>query len=89
MIHQIWDYDSFEYYEGELKYRERFLKAISSLLKEKIEIELFLQAYETMKQEQASSMCEYHTDEGLSLCGFSDFDIEKMKMREKKIDADV
>ena len=52
-----WDYDSFEYYEGELKYRERFLKAISSLLKGKIEIELFLQAYETMKQEQASGMC--------------------------------
>ena len=76
-----WDYDSFEYYEGKLEYRERFLKAISSLLKGKIGIELFLQAYERMKQDTLDGYCEYHTEEGLKLCGFSDFDIAKMKTR--------
>ena len=71
-----WDYDSFEYFDGELKGINRILKGISSLKKDKIDIELFIHAYEQMKKENSYMNC--YTDEGLELAGFSKKDILRL-----------
>ncbi len=77
------DYDNFDYYDGKLEYKNRFLKTISSLLKGKIDIGLFLGAYEKMKQEEGDSLfgCTY---EGYKLCGFNDLDIKKIWLTDEE-----
>lgn len=74
-----WNYDSFEYFKGKLDGKYRILKAISSLIKNKISIELFLDAYEEFKIDDRKSMRIWYTEEGLKLAGFSDEDIKKLK----------
>ena len=74
-----WNYDSFEYFKGKLDGKYRILKAISSLIKNKISIELFLDAYEEFKIENRINMGNWYTKEGLKLAGFSDDDIKKLK----------
>lgn len=70
----VFDYDNWEYFEGELEGIDRLLKSVSSLLKGEIDITLFISAYEKIIQEYHSSFY-WFTDEGLKLCGFSDKDI--------------
>ena len=76
----IFDYDSWEYFEEELEGIDRLLKPVSSLFKEEIDITLFISAYEKIKQEHDSSLY-WFTDEGLKLCGFSEKEI--LEIREK------
>ena len=75
-----WDYDSFEYYDGELTGRDRILKDISSFVKGKIELELFIHAYDVYKTEFKNNMPNFYTDEGLKLAGMTDIDIENLEM---------
>ena len=74
----VFDYDNWEYFEGELKGIDRLLKAVSSLLKEEIDITLFISAYEKIKQEH-DSLFHWFTDEGLELCGFSEKEILEIR----------
>lgn len=78
----IYDYDSWEYFDGNLKGIDRLLKSVSSLLKDKIDITLFINAYDKIKQEYHSSFC-WFTDEGLELCGFSEKEILKIRENER------
>lgn len=77
----IFDYDSFEYFEGELKGNARILKAMGSLMKNKISFNLF---FDTYKYIFADKVCKEafdygYTDEGLRLAGLSDEDIKRVK----------
>lgn len=82
MDHKL-DYDSFEYYDGELKGNNRILKDISSFLKGKISLDLFIHAYDAFKAENARKLPDYYTDEGLRLAGFTETDIMKENHEEK------
>ncbi len=74
------DYDSWEYYEGELKGTERILKGISSLIQNKINIETFIRAYNYFKSEEYNkTLISYSTEEGLRLAGMTDEDIKEIK----------
>lgn len=73
------DYDNFEYFDGEFEGITRVLKAISSLKKEKIDVELFTHSYEEMRRENFKSHLSWYTDEGLKLAGFSEKDIKELK----------
>ena len=75
----IFDYDSWEYFDGELKGKDRILKAISSLKKGKIDINLFINAYEEIKKDNIITDVDYFTDEGLEFAGFSDEDIKNIR----------
>lgn len=72
-----WDYDSFEYYDGELEGNNRIFKDISSFLKNKIGLELFVHAYDFYKAENERRLPDFYTDESLKLAGFTDADILK------------
>ena len=65
----MWDYDSFEYFNQELFGRNRLLKAISSLLKEQISLELFLYAYDLIGKDVYAQKIDWYTDEGKKLAG--------------------
>lgn len=78
----VFDYDNWEYFEGNLKGIDRLLKSVSSLLKDEIDITLFISAYEKIIQEYHSSFY-WFTDEGLKLCGFNEKEI--LEIRENKI----
>ena len=81
-----WEYDSFEYYEGELKGIYRTLQAISSFMKNKISLELFVHACEEYKSENRRSLLDWYTEDGLKLAGCSENDIYKYtKGEETKI----
>lgn len=58
---------------------ERILKGISNLIKGEIRLDLFIQAYNTMKKENLSSHLKLFTNEGLELAGFGQEDITKLK----------
>lgn len=75
----VWEYDSFEFYEGELKGINRTLKALSSLIKKKISIELFIHAYEEFKVENRRSLIDWYTEEGLKLAGCTNKDIKRYR----------
>ena len=79
-----WNYDSFEYYDGELTGRNRIIKDISSFIKEKIELELFVHAYDIYKTEFKNEMPNCYTDEGLKLAGMTDTDIQKANHHESE-----
>jgi len=72
------DYDSWEYFDGELEGMERILKALSSLLRGEIEVSLFLNAYDKMREEYNDFLNTY-TDKGLKLCGFSEKEILEIR----------
>ena len=76
------NYDSFEYYESELTGRNRILKDISSFITEKIELELFVHAYDIYKTEFKNEMPNYYNDAGLRLAGMSETDIQKANHKE-------
>lgn len=71
------DYDSWEYYEGELQGTERILKAVSSLVKDEIGIDLFINAYEYIKREEKLGL-DIYTEDGLRLAGLTTKDINVM-----------
>ena len=73
-----WDYDSFEYYDGNFIGKDRILKDISSFIKDKIGLELFIHAYDYYKNDYKNNMPNFYTDEGLKLAGFSEEDIKKI-----------
>ena len=79
-----WNYDSFEYYDGELTGRNRIIKDISSFIKGKIELELFVHAYDVYKTEFKNEMPNCYTDEGLKLAGMTDTDIQKANHHESE-----
>jgi len=74
----VFDYDNWEYFEGNLEGIDRLLKSVSSLLKGEIDITLFISAYEKIIQEYHSSFY-WFTDEGLKLCGFSEKEILEIR----------
>ena len=76
-----WNYDSFEYYDGELTGKNRILKDISSFINGKIELELFVHAYDVYKTEFKNEMPNFYNDEGLKLAGMTNMDIEKINHR--------
>jgi len=68
----VFDYDNWEYFEGELKGIDRLLKTVSSLLKGEIDITLFISAYEYIKSEDNSkALFSYFTEEGLQKAGLN------------------
>lgn len=74
------DYDNWEYFEGELKGTEKILKAISSLINNKITVELFVRAYDYIRSEENKrTLTSCFTDEGLKLAGLNDEDIKRVK----------
>ena len=79
-LNNIFDYDSWEYFEGELEGNERILKAISNLIKGEISIDLFLQSYEYIKSENEISLNLY-TTEGLELAGLTKRDIKTLEFK--------
>ena len=86
VLDHISDYDSFEYFEGELEENNRILKLISSFLKGKIDnLELFIKAYESFKSDNEGKMPNIFIDENLRLAGFNDLDISKIQHRQDKI----
>lgn len=48
----VFYYDSWEYFEGNLKGIDRLLKSVSSLLKDEIDIMLFIHAYDEIKAQK-------------------------------------
>lgn len=79
-LDNIFDYDSWEYYEGELEGSERILKAVSNLIKGEISIDLFLQSYEYIKSENEISLNLY-TPKGLELAGLTKRDIKTLEFK--------
>ena len=73
------NYDNWEYYDDELKGMNKILVGISNLLKEKIDISLFLNSYEEIKKEQIKTNLNWFTDEGLKLAGFTQNEIKRIK----------
>jgi hypothetical protein len=65
------NYMNLEYYRGDMTGKRRILKALSSLMKDKIDISLYSKAYHAiLMDEYAKSVApEYFTDEGLRLAG--------------------
>ncbi len=66
------DYLSLEYYDGNMDGRKRILKAVSNFLKGEISIDLLVNAYHIiMNEENTKEMLEklHFTDEGLRLAG--------------------
>ena len=77
-----WDYDSFEYYDKDLQGNERILKGISSLIKNEIGIDIFLQAYEYIKSDN-KNLLNMFTAEGLQLAGLTAKDIHILEVKEE------
>lgn len=78
----IFDYDSWEYFEGKLDGSERILKAVSSLIKGKIGIDLFLQSYEYIKSENELSL-NFYTPKGLELAGLTKKDMKTLEFKKE------
>ena len=78
-----WEYDSWEYFEGELKGIQRILKPTSELLKGEIDISLFIQAYNKFRldiiPEVLPDTLHWFTEDGLKIVGLTDEEIEKIK----------
>lgn len=74
----IFDYDSWEYFEGNLEGYNRILKGLSNLLKGKISIELFLAVYEEIRTKNKYYLRSF-TKDGLMLAGLNEEDIKDIK----------
>lgn len=83
VVDHQWDYDSFEYYNGELTGKYRILKDISSFIKGEISLELFIHSYDMFKAEFKSNIPQFYTDEGLKLAGMTDRDIYRINESKK------
>ena len=56
----VFDYDSWEYFEGELEGKDKILKAISSFLKGDIGLDLLISAYDLLKNENnREKLCKF------------------------------
>ena len=75
-LDNVFDYDSWEYFQGELQGRERILKGVSSLMQEKIGIDLFLDTYQYMQNEEKPTL-DIYTEEGLKLAGLTEIEDKK------------
>lgn len=75
----VFNYDNWEYFNGELEGKSRILKAVSSFIKKDISLDLFVHAYDFFKTEDNRHMLQFYTDEGLKAIGLSDLDIAKIK----------
>ena len=77
-LENMFDYDEFEYCTEELKGFDRVLKTISSLITNKIKVNLFLDASNFIKAEEvvaeADDLSSWYTDEGLQLVGLNEED---------------
>ena len=64
-------YMNLEYYRDELTGKRRILKALSSFMKEEIDIALYSDAYRVILLEEYTkeNFPKYYTDEGLELAG--------------------
>ncbi len=73
IYHEItWNYMDYEYFPNAmLTGKKRILTALSNLIKEEIDIELFIKAYHLIILEETRNdlMPTYFTDEGLKLAG--------------------
>lgn len=74
LFHEVtWNYMDFEYFpEEQLTGKKRILKALSNLMKEKIDIGLFIHAYHLIMLEETRNDLMPHgwyTDEGMKLAG--------------------
>lgn len=73
------DYDLFEYYNEELTGKLRLLKAISSFIKDEMNLELFVNTYDYYKLEEELNAKRLDficfTDKGLELAGMNNTDI--------------
>lgn len=76
-LKHVFDFDSWEYFRGKLTGKQRLLKSISSLMKNKINLELFLTAYEGIKADENKRWLHNYTAENLKLAGLNDEDINK------------
>jgi len=79
-LDNIFDYDGWEFFDGELKGNERILRAVSNLIKGEISIDLFLQGYEYIKSENEVSLNLY-TPKGLELVGLTKRDIKTLEFK--------
>lgn len=69
------DYMSLEYYRGELNGKKRILKALSSFLKDEIDVGLLMNAYHILMSEEHIRQARGHmniTREGLCLAGLAE-----------------
>lgn len=75
----VFDYDSWEYFDGKLEGMSRILRGISNLIKGEINVELLLSAYDSMKAEceKNRTYLDSFLEEGLKLAGFNDEDLEE------------
>lgn len=78
----VFNYDNWEYFEGELQGNERILKSISSLIKGQIGIDLFLQSYDYIKSENRI-LIDAYTKEGLELAGLTEKDIKTLEFKKE------
>lgn len=78
----VFNYDNWEYYEGELQGNERILKSISSLIKGQIGIDLFLQSYDYIKSENRI-LIDAYTKEGLEFAGLTEKDIKTLEFKKE------
>ena len=73
---EIFDYDLFEYYEGELTGKDRILKNISSFLKERIDLDMFLKDYNKYTEQYIQELLCNYNDEELEITGLDKKDIK-------------
>lgn len=76
---EIKDFDTLEYYDGELKENYRILKLVSSFLQEKISLELFMSSYNYLKLQNELNQNTFHkffTDEDLKNTGIDEENIK-------------
>lgn len=74
----IFDYDNWEYLDGELRHEKRILRGVSSLIKNEIRIDTFVNVYEYMKNQENMENLSSYTIEGLKLAGLNDEDLVKI-----------
>lgn len=65
----IFDYDSWEYFEEELQGKGRILKTISSVMKDRIGFDLLLNTDDYLKYEESVENLKSYTKEGINLSG--------------------
>ena len=86
VLDDISDYDSYEYFKGDLEEHNRILKLISSFLKGKIDnLELFAKAYESFKSDYEIKKLDSFVDEDLKLAGFRDWEVSSIHHEQDKI----
>ena len=79
----IWDYDSWEYFEGKLTGMQRILRGVSEMVKGEMTADLLFAAYNKMKfeaiQKEMCTSLDWFIDEGLKGVGFNEEDIKEIK----------